>query len=292
MSHAALPRIESGLAGAGAALLAGDLEVMHGELGATLDALAEVTRAGLVPHQERPPVPWDEAQAERLVWDLLARLKAADCHVFPYAGTLLGLERDGRLLPNDKDADLAVWLEDYSLAARLLAQWGLQRATDTPPFANVSTFVEPNTGYSIDLFGLRRDPMRQRVEGGAWLYGKPPSHQRLLLLPWLELQSRDSRSGVVWWPSDADALLRACYGDWRTRRAEWDSLVSNLAVAEINLSWHCWARKSLVDRWLAGDLPRTRRLVDQVLARAGDDAQLLAWRDALDAGPGAARPAT
>jgi hypothetical protein len=218
------------------------------------------------------------------VWELLARFRGADCHVFPYAGTLLGLERDGRLLPNDKDADLAVWLEDYSLAGRLLVQWGLQRATDVPPFANMATFVEPNSGYSVDLFGLRRDPMRERVEGGAWLYGKPPSHQRVLLLPWFDLQERTSASGAVWWPDRADALLQAFYGDWRTPQPEWDSQVSNRSLQDTNLSWRCWSLKSLVYLWLGGDLARTRRLLHQVLARAGDDAQLHAWREALDAG--------
>ena len=79
MSEAALQQIQSGLAGAQAALLQGELEAMHGHLVRTLDALADVTRAGLVAKQERPAVPWDEARAAQLVWELLARLKAAGC---------------------------------------------------------------------------------------------------------------------------------------------------------------------------------------------------------------------
>jgi hypothetical protein len=35
-------------------------------------------------------------------------------------------------------------------------------------------------GYSVDLFGLRRDPVAACIEGGAWLYGKPASWQRVL----------------------------------------------------------------------------------------------------------------
>ncbi|MDB5858442.1 MAG: cytidyltransferase [Ramlibacter sp.] len=281
MSEAALQQIQSGHAGAQAALLRGELEAMHGHLVRTLDALADVTRAGLVARQERPPVPWDEARAEQLVWELLARLKGAGCHVFPYAGTLLGLERDGRLLPNDKDADLAVWLEDFALAGRLLQQTGLQRATDVPPFGNMATYVEPRTGYSVDLFGLRRDPVAGAIEGGVWLYGRPASWQRVLVLPWFDLSARSGPAGEVWWP-EADRLLAAVYGDWRTPRPEWDSLVSSCALREVNLNWHCWALQHLAQAWLSGDLARTRRLFDQVLARAGGDARLQAWCAALD----------
>lgn len=283
MPEEALQQIRDGLAGAHATLLRGELDAMHGHLVQTLDALAEVTRAGFVPHQERPAVPWDEARATQLVWELLARLKSSDCRVFPYAGTLLGLERDGRLLPNDKDADLAVWLEDFALAGRLLQQMGLRKANDLPPFGNMATYVEPNTGCSVDLFGLRRNPSLQRVEGGAWLYDKPPSHQRVLLLPWFDLAERDSPAGALWWPAAADALLQAFYGDWRTPQPEWDSQVSNRSLQEVNLSWHCYALKALAQSWLGGDLARTGRLLDQILARAPQEPRLLAWREVLPA---------
>lgn len=284
MTHPALPRIESGLAAAQAALLQGDLEAMHARLVQVLDALAEVARAGFLPKREHTDLAWNEPGMRALVWRLLAAFHAAGCHVFPYAGTLLGLQRDGRLLPDDKDADLAVWLEDYALAGRLLLQWGLQRATDVPPFANMATYVDAASGASVDLFGLRRDPTRGRVEGGVWLYGKPPSHQRLLVLPWFELARRDGAAGTVWWPAEPEPLLAALYGpDWRTPQPEWDSLVSNVSVHEINLNWRCWALKSLCHRWLGGDLARTRRLLAQITARAGEDPQLRGWREALEA---------
>lgn len=281
MSHPASQRIEAALAGARCALLLGELPQMHTQLVHALDALAEVTREGLVPVQERPPVDWDEATAIRLVWQVLARLKLEQCRVFPYAGTLLGLERNGRLLPNDKDVDLAVWLEDFSLAGRVLQQMGLQRATEVPPFDNMTTWVDPASGLSVELFGLLRDPVRERVQGGVWLYGRPPGWQRVLHLPWFELVERASPAGPTWWPAEPPALLEAFYGDWRTPRPEWDSQVSNRALQEINLSWHCWSLKSLSERWLTGDLASTLRLLEQIAMRCGDTPQLRQWREAL-----------
>lgn len=285
MPHPALPRIEAGLAAVQAALLAGDLQAMHDRLVEVLDALAEVTRGCLVPRQQRAAAaPVEEPRMRALVLQLLARFHAAGCSVFPYAGTLLGLVRDGRLLPDDKDADLGVWLEDFSLAARLMQQWGLQRATDVPPFANVATYVEPGTGTSVDLFGLRRDPVRARVEGGVWLYGRPPSHQRVLLLPWFELVEQAGAAGPCWWPAQPQVLLEALYGpDWRQPQPEWDSLVSNRSLQELNLHWRCWALKNLCQCWLGGDAARTRRLLAQIAARGGEDAQLRGWREALEA---------
>lgn len=284
--HPALPQLESGLADWPAALQRGDLDAMHAALCRSLDALAAITRDGLVPRQQREAVPWDADRALQLVWDVLACLRAGGCHAFPYAGTLLGLARDGRLLAHDKDADLALWLEELPLAAALLAGRGFQRATDVPPFSNVATFVDPATGYTVDLFGLQR--FDGRIEGGAWLAGRPASHQRVLDLPWVDLATRASPAGEVWWPADADALLTAFYGDWRTPDPEWDTLVANRALRERNFSWECWALRSLCTAWLQGDLGRTRRrlAVIEGLAHASGTQRLAftAWRDALDAG--------
>lgn len=277
-------RIEHELARAHAAWLQGELEAVQETLRVLLGLMAGLARAGRVPRLERPAAPWDRRLAEAMVWRLLAWLKSEGASVFPYAGTLLGLERDGQLLPNDKDADLAVWLEDFALAGRLLQAMGLRRAQDLPPFGNVATYVDPANGYSVDLFGLWRDPASGRVQGGAWLYGRPASHQRVLQLPPIALAPRSGPAGPVWWPGDPAALLAACYGDWRRPQPEWDSLVSNLALAETNLHWRCCAMKSLCDRWLGGDLARARRLLDAILARAGDDADFAGWRDALDEG--------
>jgi hypothetical protein len=274
MSHPAAAELEQALARAHAASMAGELPAMETALTAALDLMAELTRQGLVPTLERPQSPWHEPTARRLAFEWLAQLKAAGCGAFPYAGTLLGLERDGQLLPHDKDADFAVWLEDFSLAIRVLQSRGLRRATDVPPFDNMACLVDPASGCTVDLFGLRRDPVHGRVEGGVWMYGKPASHQRVLHLPWLRLQARPSPAGDIWWPAPADALLAAFYGDWRTRDADWDTLVSNRALAEVNLQWRCWALKNLCERWLRGDALRTRRLLDQIAARAGGDAQL------------------
>lgn len=286
---ALLQQANDGLRQADDTMLQGDLEGMLVALHGTLDALAALAHLGQVavsdardPTQAPKPA-WDGQRLEAAVWQLLARLHQAGCGAFPFAGTLLGLERDGRLLPGDKDADFGVWLDDYSLALRALQAMGLQRAGNVPPFGNMACLVEPQSGLSVDLFGIRREPEHRRLVGGVWLYGRPPSHQRISHYPWFELVARPGPAGPVWWPGDADALLTAQYGDWRTPRPEWDSVVSSRALQDINLHWRCFALKNLAERWLTGDAARTRRLLDSIGARAGWDAPLARWRDALEA---------
>ena len=283
-ASALLARTNEALARSDAAVLEGDLGAMHASLVVVIDAFALLSSQGHVLRNEQPArPPWDEQKVTQVLWLVLAQLKRAGCGAFPFAGTLLGMERDGKLLPNDDDADLAVWLEDFRLACRTLEAIGFLPASNAPPFGNVATFVLLQPRLSVDLFGIRREPEQPRLVGGAWLYGKPPSHQRIVHYPWFDLASRDGPSGEVWWPEPADTLLTALYGDWRTTRPEWDSLVSCCGLQETNLQWRCWSLKRLSDEWRRGDLKRTRRLLDQILARAPGDSQLLAWRKVLDA---------
>ena len=281
---ALLARANQALVRSDAALLQGDLEAMHDALVEVLDAFAELTAQGETLRNEIPdPPPWNEAEVTRALWLVLAQLKRAGCGAFPFAGTLLGLERDGKLLARDEDADLAVWLEDFSLASRTLQAIGFLPASNSPPFGNVATFVLLQPRMSVDLFGIRREPEHQRMVGGAWLYGRPPTHQRIVHYPWFALASRAGPAGDVWWPDPPDALLAALYGDWRTPQPDWDSLVSCRALQETNLQWRCWSYKRLSEQWRNGNLERTRGLLDQILARAPGDPQLLAWRAVLAA---------
>lgn len=277
-------RASLGLRQAGAAMQAGELEPMLGGLTLALDALAELAAQGQIPQAPPHTTPaWDAEQALRLCWQVLARLRSAGCGAFPHAGTLLGLERDGRLLPHDKDIDIGVWSEDFHRACEVLLAMGFERATNVPPFSNLASFVLASAQLSVDLFGMQRVAGQARVEGGVWMAGKPASHQRVSYYPWFTLTARSTPAGDIGWPDPAVALLQAMYGDWRTPLPGWDAHISNPAVQSLNLHWRCWSLKSLCDAWMSGDLPRTRNVLAQITARAGLDAQLLRYQYALDA---------
>lgn len=281
-----LRRVGERLVAADAAMRDGELEAMHAALSAALGLLVQLAHQGHAARRvPRAAPPWDGEEALALLWQLLAQFKAAGCRVFPFAGTLLGLERDGRLLPGDKDADLGVWLEDFSLAVALMQQAGWRKADNVPPFDNMASLVEPASGLSVDLFGIGRDAVARRLEGGVWMYGRPASHQRVTHYPWVDLAERASPAGPVWWPQPAEGMLQALYGDWRRPQPDWDSLVSCLAVQDLNLHWHCWALKSLCDRWLSGDLAHALSLLDQIEGRCGAGEPWRTYRQALNHAP-------
>lgn len=278
-----LERASLGLRQAGLAMQAGELDSMLDALTRALDALAELAHGGQVP--DPPPrtlPPWDGDQALQVCWQVLAHLRAAGCGAFPHAGTLLGLERDGALLPHDKDADIGVWTEDFHTACIAMQSLGFQRATNLPPFSNLASFVLPSVQLSVDLFAMQRMPGAARVVGGVWMQGKPESHQRISHYPWFTLTARTSPAGDIGWPDPVVPLLAAMYGDWRTPQPEWDAHISNPAVQALNLHWRCWSLQRLCDAWIGGDVARTRRVLEQITARAGMDAQLLRYQHALD----------
>lgn len=276
--------------------MAGDAHMLGGDFAdawrwfadalAMLAALAEHGRMpppAPPPTQPAAPSPWsDMARVERRLWQVLAALKAADLQAFPMFGTLLGLVREGTPLPFDKDLDLGVWLEDYRATCRQLRAMGMQEAPLTPPYDNFCTFIDGETQLTFDLSAFRREPEQPRIVSGVWLYGKPPDHQRISLLPWFTLTSQSRPEGEIWWPDQPEAILTALYGDWRTPRPDWDSATAALNLCAPSLQYRCYAYARLNRLWLSGDIAKARRSLVPVLARLPDDAVLDRCRGALD----------
>ena len=171
-----------------------------------------------------------------------------------------------------------------SLAVRLLLH-GAVSAHRRAAVRHISTYVDQRSGTSVDLFGLRRDRCAS-VWRRRLLYGKPPSHQRLLVLPWFKLVPQ-APLGSVWWPPTPIICSLRCTVRTGARRNPNGPRRCRIPVQETNLGWRCWALKNLCQSWLGGDLPRTRRLLVQISTRAGEDAQLRGWHEALEAGPAA-----
>lgn len=283
--QAALDRLGRALQQAGGAMLEGAFDTMAAALEDALATLCALAQGGHTPVLDTPPhPPWNADQALHTLWQVLAALRQAGCGAFPHAGTLLGLVRDGQLLPHDKDADVGVWWEDFARASDTLARLGFVRARNQPPASNLATWVQAAQGLSVDLFGLRREGMGgavQRVVGGVWLPGKPASHQRVSHFPPFALVVRDTPAGAVWWPDPAEGLLAALYGDWRTPQPGWNSHISSLAVQSLNLHWRCWGLKAVCDGWLGGNLSQARHCVEQMARRSGPDPLLQACAAAL-----------
>lgn len=244
----------------------------------SLNLLCDLGEAGQLPQPKRPNARTVTSQqafasgdAERLLWTTCAALAEAGFAAYPYAGTLLGLEREGKLLPYDKDIDLGIWIEQHEDCSHWLQRQGWQRVTQLLPFAYFHAFVDRRTQLTLDLVGMRRLSPEGGVLGGFFLPGRSAEYQSPRLFPWFEIERRTSSAGQCWYIREPETLLNALYGDWRTPNPWWDGMVSDLCITDNTLLWRCFAYGRLVARWSAGEPERAWAYAHQILLRDGDD---------------------
>lgn len=220
---------------------------------------------------------------ESRLWHTLNELKSLGIAVFPMFGTLLGLIREGTLLQYDKDIDIGVWIEDFKGTCNYFRNKGMIQNMSVPAFDNFASFIDKETRLTYDVCGFRRMPEKEQIVGGFWLYHRPAECQRITLFPWFDLIERKTGNGqVVWWPTNAEKILTTIYGDWRTPKPEWDSIVSALNIQPGSLLQRCYAYSRLSQHWIKGDIAKTRRYIDQIEVSVPSDPLIRNCRVALD----------
>lgn len=281
------------LAGAGVCLhLLGDLPaaVQHYR-----GALQAQCRVPLRLVSSPPVVAFDSAAAEQRLWKVLAQLAGAGIHAFAAAGTLLGLVREGHLLPFDKDLDIGLPFTEMQAAADLLLNSGWQRAAVPHGMVN-PVMLHDGQGLSLDLCGFVAEQGNGGVLGGFWLEGVPSDWQRVTQYPVLHLQQQRGLEGVIWAVINPEAWLAALYGpDWRTPDPNFDSVIAAHNLRGFAMLTQCYAFSRIYDAWLKGRLQKALALTCQSLRHLPDDAlllqvqQCLAMQKASDMAPVGAR---
>lgn len=253
-----------------------------------LDHLCDLGDAGQLPqHQPAHATTianqhsFVSGEAEQLLWKTCAALAAAGFPAFPYAGTLLGLERESRLLPFDKDIDLGIWLDHFEDCARWLESQGWQPIAQMLPFSGFKAFIDPGTQLTLDLVGLRRLSPDRGVLGGFFLEGRSSEYQSPRLFPWFGIEHHLSPEGLCWRIVQADEVLKSLYGDWRTPNPWWDGMVSDLCITENTLLWRCFAYDRLVARWADGQPERAWAYAHQILLKDAEDMRVVRAKNCL-----------
>ncbi|SFC17902.1 LicD family protein [Polaromonas sp. OV174] len=261
------------LAAAGGSLhLLGDLPVaMQHYRG----ALQSQCRAPLRMAASPPPPSFDSAAAEQRLWQVLAQLAGAGIHAFATAGTLLGLVREGRLLPFDKDLDIGLPFAQMQTATSLLLNSGWQRAAAPQGMVNPVMLCD-GQGLSLDLCGLVAETGSGAALGGFWLQGVPADWQRVTQFPVLHLHQQPQPQGTVWTVTDPEAWLAALYGpDWRTPDPDFDTVIAAHNLRGFAVLTQCYAFSRIYEAWLQGRLQKAAALTSQSLRHLPDDALLL-----------------
>ncbi|PXW86024.1 cytidyltransferase-like protein [Nitrosomonas sp. Nm84] len=265
-----------------------DLSAAHDHFVRALDHLLVLAKAGKIPpHREKKKTRrsgeniFVSGEAEQLLWTTCAQLAKLGIPAFPYAGTLLGLVRNGRLLDFDKDLDIAVWMESWDACCAALEQAGWVRpSTMRIDYANYRDYVHPELGVTLDVCGLQA--RGQQLVGGFSLPDYPPDYQRVSVFPRFDLVQRSTDYGPAWFPQQPETILTAFYGDWRTPNPHWDTVISARNLESFTLLVRCYAYHRLVQHWLVGDLAKAWCYAHQVALKDPDDAWALRSRQWLE----------
>jgi cytidyltransferase-like protein len=264
-----------------------DLPTAHTNFTCTLNHLMILANSGRVPPQrEKATIPepggnvFVSGEAEKLLWTTCAELAKLGIPAFPYAGTLLGLVRNGSLLDFDKDLDIAVWMESWEACCAVLEGAGWIKSSMRIEYANYRDYVHPELGITIDVCGLQRQ--EQRIVGGFSLPGHSAEYQRVSVFSQFDLIQRDTDYGVIWFPRQPEKILAAFYGDWRTPNPNWDTVISARNLEKFTLLVRCYGYHRLAQCWLLGDLAKTWCYAHQIALKDPDDMLALRSRQWME----------
>lgn len=254
-----------------------DLPSAQTHFNRSLNHLMALSKSGKVPPQKKEAKPRQpdrnvflSGKAESLMWETCAQLAKHGIHAFPYAGTLLGLVRSGRLLEYDKDLDIAVWMESWEACCAELERAGWVRSSMRIDYANYRDYIHPELGVTLDVCGLHRINS-QHITGGFELSDYPPEYQRISVFPSFDLIQRETAFGSCWFPRKPEIILDAFYGDWRTPNPHWDTVISAQNLKSFTLLVRCYAYHRLAQNWLLGDLSKAWCYAHQIALKDPDD---------------------
>jgi len=219
--------------------------------------------------------------AEQLLMSTCALLAQQNIVAFPFAGTLLGLEREGKLLDFDKDIDIAVWVDSFDACCQFLEENGWSRAPQSIHYRNYRDYIHIESGITLDICGLEYQNDK-KVVGGFSLPEHSAEYQRVSVFPALELKRRGTAHGEIWYPAQPENILTAFYGDWRTPNPYWDTVVSALNLEKFTLLVRCYAYHRLVKHWLSGSLVKAWTYAHQIAQKDPDDTTALRSRQWLE----------
>lgn len=215
---------------------------------------------------------FDQDQAEALLWSTLAALKQQGVYAFATAGTLLGLERSGHLLANDKDIDIGVdWLQ-MTMAVQALTKLGWQESSHSYGLINPRCFKHPTTGITLDVCGYGTDTQSGEAISGLWMDQVPFAWNRITYFPALALTPKPSSAGDVWHLSDPNTFLAALYGQhWRVPDPHFDTIVSAANLRHFSWLAQCYGYSRLYGEWSKGNTQKALAMLTSLRRHKPND---------------------
>jgi len=161
----------------------------------------------------------DNGRALANVRDMLNTLATHGVRAWVQDGTLLGLVRDGRVIPWDHDTDVGAYHVDWhdkAHRALLESGWHLKGTLGKPD--NGLQHRWTRDGVKTDIFFYYTNP-----DDSIWhaAYVSGTRQYRFTYAPFTTAPISTS-AGMMLAPDPPEAFLRTKYGDdWRTPRRQW-----------------------------------------------------------------------
>lgn len=184
--------------------------VMEGE-DAARAAVADINRARTAPGPKKHF--YSRGAGELILKHVVDVAQNADIRLFPMGGTLLGLIRDGELIPFDKDLDFGCFVEEASF--RDLWEVFLSSAYFVPMGAVEDRLIKLRhlSGATVDIFVNFREG-DGRWHGGSFVCWRDRA---------FELKRADVRGRQFFIPDDPETYLENHYGpSWGRRDPHFD----------------------------------------------------------------------
>ncbi|SHE89110.1 glycerol-3-phosphate cytidylyltransferase [Marinomonas polaris DSM 16579] len=229
----------------------------------------------VLPKQVKTFVGFDRIKAEELLWSTLAELKQQGIHAFATAGTLLGLERTGQLLENDKDIDIGIdWLQ-MSNAIEVLTTLGWQEVSHSYGLINPRCFKHRSSGIIMDICGYGTETLSGETISGLWMDQVPFDWNRITYFPPIKLSSKHSPAGEIWHLSAPDAFLAILYGEnWRVPDPYFDTIVSAANLRHFSWLALCYGYSRLYGEWSKGNTQKALGILATLRRHQTDDPML------------------
>ena len=247
----------------------------HQALGAFLSQ--SFVSTAVYPQPIKKTSAFDRPQAESLLWTTLVELKRQGIYAFATAGTLLGLERTGQLLDNDKDMDIGIDWQQMPDTIKALTALGWQETARSYGLINPRCFVHLASGITMDVCGYGTELPSGDTISGLWMDQVPFDWNRITYFPPIQLSAKMSPAGEIWHLTAPDAFLTALYGEhWRIPDPYFDTIVSAANLRHFSWLALCYGYSRLYSEWSKGNTQKALNILSTLRRHQADDPLLAA----------------
>ncbi|KJY92096.1 adenylyltransferase/cytidyltransferase family protein [Pseudoalteromonas piscicida] len=230
-----------------------------------LTNIAAVQSSEVPIHESASSTKLTPENALHLLLQTLSSLKKAGFYAFPTAGTLLGLEREGQLLENDKDVDIGIDWSHMESAIEHLQHLGWHEEAQSYGLINPRCFRH-QSGLVLDLCGYATEQSTGDTISGLWMQDVPFTWNRVTRFSAIQVVSISSPAGEICYPQYPEQILQALYGlDWKIPDANFDTIVCAPNIMQDSYLYYCYAYSHLYTEWKKGNFKKMHAMLKVLL---------------------------